>query len=106
MTTAIPSSAGAQVAEERLLLDGARSAFASGDYDKALAELRRHGARFPTGVLAEEREALTVRALAALGNTREADARARAFVAKYPESIMRPAVQSAIAPHADRDGGH
>ena len=85
-----------RIAAERLLLDDARSAFASGDYPKALLLLRRHGERFPAGVLAEEREALTVRALAALGKNDEADARARAFVAKYPESIMRPAVESAV----------
>ena len=85
-----------RIAAERLLLDDARSAFASGDYPKALLLLRRHGERFPAGVLSEEREALTVRALAALGRNGEAEARARAFVAKYPESIMRPAVEAAV----------
>jgi hypothetical protein len=58
--------------------------------------LRRHADRFPSGVLAEEREALAVRALAAAGRRSEAEVRGRAFAAKYPESIMRPAVESAI----------
>jgi hypothetical protein len=77
------------------MLDEARTAFSSGDYAKSLHRLDRHRARFPSGVLSEEREALAVRALAASGNKSEAAKRARAFVTKYPESIMRPAVEAA-----------
>jgi hypothetical protein len=91
-----PASPSARVEAERLLLDEARAAFASGDHDKALALLRRHEQRFRGGVLSEERDALTVRALAALGKKSEAAALGRAFVAKYPDSIMRPAVESAM----------
>lgn len=91
-----PSTAGvADVSAERLLLDEARVAYASGDYAKSLDRLHQHRARFPSGALTEEREALTVRALAASGNKAEAAKRARAFVKKYPESIMRPAVEAA-----------
>lgn len=91
-----PSSSPGDVSAERLLLDEARVAFAAGDYSKSLERLERHRARFPSGVLAEEREALAVRALAARGDKVEATKRARSFVAKYPESIMRPAVEAAV----------
>ena len=88
--------AAGDVSAERLLLDEARTAFASGDYAKSLERLDRHRTRFPAGVLSEEREALAVRALAASGNKADATKRAHAFVAKYPESIMRPAVEAAV----------
>lgn len=96
-SVATPTAPSARLAAERLLLDSARSAFASGDYEKALVLLRHHAERHPGGVLVEEREALTIRSLAALGRKGEAETRARAFVARYPESIMRPAVEAAVA---------
>lgn len=96
VTAAAPVSSGSDVSAERLMLDEARTAFASGDYAKSLDRLERHKARFPFGTLSEEREALAVRALAAGGNKTEAARRGRAFVAKYPDSIMRPAVESAV----------
>jgi hypothetical protein len=93
---AVPSApAPSDVSAERLLLDEARTAFSSGDYAKSLDRLGRHKARFPAGVLTEEREALAIRALAAGGNKAEAVKRARSFVTRYPESIMRPAVEAA-----------
>lgn len=91
-----PAAPSALIAVERSLLDGARSAFATGDYETALERLRHHAERHPSGVLAEEREALTIRTLVALGRKPEAKARASAFASKYPESIMRPAVEAAI----------
>lgn len=90
-----PALSGSDVHTERLMLDEARRAFASGDYAKSLERVERHKARFPSGVLSEEREALAVRALAGGGNKAEAAKRARAFVVKYPDSIMRPAVEGA-----------
>lgn len=93
----VTPSPSAQMAAERLLLDEARTAFASGDYDRSLDRLQRHKDRFAGGVLTEEREALAVRSLAALGKRSEAITRAQAFVARYPESIMRPAVEGAVS---------
>lgn len=94
---AVTPSPSAQITAERLLLDEARTAFASGDYGRSLDRLQRHKDRFAGGVLTEEREALAVRALAALGKRADAITRAQAFVARYPESIMRPAVEGAVA---------
>jgi hypothetical protein len=50
---------------ERLLLETASAALMRGDPDSAVLTLRKHAQRFPSGALAEEREALLERALAA-----------------------------------------
>jgi hypothetical protein len=50
---------------ERLLLETASAALMRGDPDSAVLALRKHAQRFPSGALAEEREALLERALAA-----------------------------------------
>src|SRR5262249_6285016 len=81
---------------ERAVLDEARSAFARGDNESALAALETHPARYPAGVLGEEREALAVRVLAALGRATEARERGRAFLRKYPNSLMSVVVSKAI----------
>lgn len=94
-TAAVRAPSNVDVSAERLLLDAARTAFASGDYARSLDRLGQHEARFPSGVLSEEREALAIRALAASGDEAAATKRARLFVTKYPESIMRPAVEAA-----------
>jgi hypothetical protein len=84
--------------KERELLDRARAAFGRGDLDDAYRTLNTHGARYPKGVLAEEREALAVRTLAGLGRSDEARARARRFEATYPDSVMLPVVRETTAP--------
>jgi hypothetical protein len=88
-------SLGTPMGEERLLLDTARSAIARGAYSAALASLNDAAQRFPQGKLAEERELLFVQALAGSGQSDEASARARAFEAKFPQSIFLPAVRAA-----------
>jgi hypothetical protein len=50
---------------ERLLLETASAALMRGDPESAVLALRKHAQRFPSGALAEEREALLQRALAA-----------------------------------------
>jgi hypothetical protein len=50
---------------ERLLLEAASAALMRGDSESAILALRKHAQRFPNGALAEEREALLERALAA-----------------------------------------
>jgi TolA-binding protein len=50
---------------ERLLLEAASAALMRGDPESAIPALRKHAQRFPNGALAEEREALLERALAA-----------------------------------------
>jgi hypothetical protein len=82
---------------ERALLDVARHALAAGEPQAALAPLSQHGARFPDGVLVEEREALAVNALVALTRYDEARERADSFLRHYPNSLLRASVQSALA---------
>jgi len=87
-------------AAELRLLALARAAVARGDYAAALPPIAEHARRFKNGRLAEEREALRVRALAGLGRTDEARRAAHRFEARFPRSVLLPAVQqmSASAP--------
>jgi hypothetical protein len=50
---------------ERLLLEAASAALLRGDSESAIVALRKHAQRFPSGALAQERQALLERALAA-----------------------------------------
>jgi hypothetical protein len=78
--------------EELHLLRRARAAVARGDFAAALAPIAEHTRRFKDGRLAEEREALRVKALAGLGRTDEARRAAAAFEARFPHSVLLPAV--------------
>jgi hypothetical protein len=89
-------SGSSQLAAERRLLETARAQLVGGEPDHALAVLDSHRAQFPRGVLAEEREALTIQALVRAGRSDEARAKALAFQQRAPDSLFRPAVESAI----------
>ena len=86
------------LAEERALLEVARTALARGQDEAALHSLEEHAARFPNGRLSEEREVLTVQALASSGRTADARDRAARFRHAFPQSILLPAVDAALAP--------
>ena len=77
---------------ELKLLRLARAAVAREDYTSALPPIAEHARRFKDGRLAEEREALRVKALAGLGRTDEARRAASAFRARFPRSVLLPAV--------------
>jgi hypothetical protein len=49
--------------------------------------LAEHARLFPNGTLAPEREVLAIEILRAESRTSEADARLRAFRARYPKSV-------------------
>lgn len=85
-----PERDGSSLHEESLLLLRARRAWQSGDCEGALARLDEARARFPNGGLVQEREALSIEALACAGRAEEASTRAAAFLRDYPTS-----------PHAD-----
>jgi hypothetical protein len=85
------SKADAARAELRLLRQ-ARAAVAREDYAAALPPIGEHAHRFKTGRLAEEREALRVKTLAGLGRTDDARRAAAAFRARFPRSVLLPAV--------------
>lgn len=54
---------------------------------EALALLRRHAELYPSGVLAQERELLRVRALKALGRQNAAEKAAKKFSQEHPDSV-------------------
>jgi hypothetical protein len=74
------------------LLKQARGALAS-DPERALLLARRHGAEFPFGAYAQEREFIAISALARLSRASEAGARADAFRKRYPRSAYLPQLE-------------
>jgi hypothetical protein len=85
------SRADAARAELRLLRQ-ARAAVARENYAAAMPPIAEHVRRFKAGRLTEEREALRVKALAGLGRTDDAQRAAAAFRARFPRSVLLPAV--------------
>lgn len=81
----------AQLSEAELL-EQARSA-AKSDPARALSRANEHAARFPHGVLVQEREVLAIQALRQLGRTAEADKRAAAFAKAFPGSAFQRKLQ-------------
>ena len=76
------------MARELRVLRPAQRAVARGDFASALAPIEAHRRQFPAGRLAEEREALHVKALVGLGRTAEARRRGAAFRARFPRSAL------------------
>lgn len=79
--------------EELGLLQRARMAVARKDFASAMPLLEEHARRFGTGRLAEEREALRVRALAGLGRDTDARRAAADFAKRFPRSPLVSAVE-------------
>ncbi|HVU52157.1 MAG TPA: hypothetical protein VHL80_15775, partial [Polyangia bacterium] len=84
------------LAQEQALLDPARAALAHGDGVGALARLALHERRFPNGALAQERDAMTIRALILIGDRDHARARADAFRSRYPSSLLWPMIAASL----------
>jgi len=78
--------------DELRLLREARAALARRDFAAALEPIGEHARRFRRGRLVEEREALRVKALSGLGRAEEARRAAEAFEARFPRSVLLPAV--------------
>jgi outer membrane protein assembly factor BamD (BamD/ComL family) len=87
-----------QLRVESRALQAVRDALRRRDAAGALATLEATRARFPASVLGQEREALTIQALALGGQREAASARARAFVAQFPASPHAPALRRFIEP--------
>jgi len=85
------------LARERALLDLARESAGHGEPAVVLAQTEQHRTQFPQGKLSEEREALAIRALLALGRAGEARDRARAFQLAHPNSMLLPVIDSALS---------
>jgi hypothetical protein len=93
-----PSGSRERLAAESAILDVARVAVAQGEGDRALQAVERHRIEFPNGVLSEEREALTVRALHLVGRDAEARSHAVRFEQAHPKSLFLPAIRSVLDP--------
>ncbi|MFT3773663.1 MAG: hypothetical protein QM820_50455 [Minicystis sp.] len=95
--TVEPAAAAAEretmLREESRMVAEARDALRRGDAGGALTMLEQIRAKFPGGVLAQEREALSIEALARSGRKGDAAARAAAFVKAYPTSPLAARVQ-------------
>lgn len=74
---------------ELSLLDAAERALAATPA-RALALTAQHVKQFPAGQLVQERELLAIEALLRLGKMERAQARGRAFLARYPGSSHAP----------------
>jgi hypothetical protein len=84
------------LAEQRWLLERARTALSRGDGAAALDSLDEHQRRFPEGQLTEEREVLEIQASLTLGHASEARLRATEFERRHPGSLLLPAVEGAL----------
>ena len=85
-----PPTAQESYAAELRLLQRAHGACALQDFANALALVAEHRRQFPNGRLAEEREALRVRALVGAGRMDEARRTAAAFAERFPRSVLLP----------------
>src|SRR5579871_5869868 len=93
----LPGPSKADLARQELrLLERARAAVAREDFAAALPPLTEHARHFRDGRLAEEREALRVKALAGLGRTAEARRAMAAFEARFPRSPLLSAVNQMV----------
>lgn len=85
----------ATLRETRRLAD-ARATWKSGDARAALTALDAIERDFPRGVLVQERDALRIQALAALGEGARAQALARRFLEQHPQSPHAAAVRRVL----------
>ena len=83
----------ASVWDEPQLIERARKALGS-DPKAALALAQEHQGRFPAGALSLEREVIVIEALARSGRPADAQRRALAFEARYPNSIHLPRIRA------------
>ncbi len=81
--------------DDSALVERARVALLRARPADALVGAAEHARRFPRGQFAEEREAIAVQALAALGRSAEARSRAAAFHRRFPASPLGASVDAA-----------
>jgi len=78
------------------LLQRAQVAFASRDFAGALVLVAEHARRFPSGRLAEEREALRIRSLVGSGRGDDARRATAAFANRFPRSVLLSRLRQAV----------
>ncbi len=80
------------------LMRRAGAALHTGKTTAALALLQRHAQKYPRSARGQEREALSIQALAVLPGKRvEANARAAQFRQAFPDSVFVPSIDSALS---------
>lgn len=85
------------LAEERALIEVARTALARRETEAALKAIQEHAEIHAGGQLAEERDSLWVQVLVNLGRFDEARAKADAFRRGHPDSMLLPSVEAALS---------
>lgn len=88
-----PATAQESYAAELQLLQRAQGAYTRGEFSGALVLVAEHGRRFPSGRLAEQREALRVRSLAGSGRADEARRAVAQFAVRFPRSVLLQRLQ-------------
>lgn len=88
-----------ELREESALLVRTREALNASDGARALELIRESRERFVGARLAQERDALEVQALVMAGETAQATARARTFLARYPESPHAEKIRAIVGLH-------
>lgn len=91
-----PELSPSDLREEAAVLAAARADLARGDAKSASRRLDEASARFPRGMLLEEREALYVRAAEQSGDHERASRLARSFLERHPKSPLRPSVERVL----------
>jgi hypothetical protein len=97
MSSSRAKSTESPLSRERTLLDRARQHLARGEAAAALDVVDAHEREFSRGKLEEEREALAIRALLSLGRVEAARERGARFAARFPGSLMAPALEPALS---------
>jgi hypothetical protein len=87
----------ANLREEKKLISKAKEVLDDGNPSLAMKVLDRHAARFPDGVLAQDRAGLRVLALCELGEVERARRDAERFLERWPRAPMAHRVRSACA---------
>jgi hypothetical protein len=85
-----------RLADERRLLDRARSSLVRRDAAEALSALRSHEKAFPRGQLVEEREGMRVQALVLAHDFGSARTAGERFRKAYARSVFLPVVDRAL----------
>jgi hypothetical protein len=83
--------------DEQRILDGARAALARDDARAAFEAIERHAEQHPAGILAEERDALRLIALARAGLRDRARVHHERFRSRYPQSPLLPRIDAELA---------
>jgi outer membrane protein assembly factor BamD (BamD/ComL family) len=90
------SRAASRLREESAAVLAIRKTLLSGDPREALRMLDRAASEFPNGALAQEREALSIRALVDSGEKEAARRRGEAFLRAYPKSPHAAEVRALV----------